>query len=666
MDKKLSQWAKENQLNYHTAYQQFKRGTLPISAYKSSTGQILIGEQPVAVTTVVASEGSFLEPLNIDIATASETSTRTNKAHRIRPTDRYNHISDAISPFSKTSLYGGTGDVTIRDAAILCQQAYYGFSIFRSTIDLLTDFSVGKIFFKDGTKKNKQFFESYFKEINLHNLMAMWFREYYRSGNIFIWRIEGKLKDNDVRNLTKTFGLQNSIAADIRLPIRYVICNPADIIAQGNISFANSSYSKILTDYELERLKNPRTDQDRDVLNSLPDEIRTQIQNKRNTSVSIPLDPSILIANFYRRQSYESFAVPMAYPVLEDLNAKKELKLMDQAIARTAQQAILHISMGTELKDGRIHIDQKAKVALQKIFENESVGRVLITDWTVEAKFVLPQISDILDPKKYEILDKDIALGLSNILFVQGEKFSNQHAKVELFIEQIKQNREEFLTEFLVPEMKRMAKNLGLRGIPEPEFEEIDLKNELEYAKLYARLSEIGVLTPSEAIDAIETGKLPSKDISVENQKELKTLKDDDLYSPLTMKKGVPNGAGRPSGTSAPQTTKKISPIGGAEKAFSFAKIKENLLLATELHNKVKQVIQKKHNLKKLNADQSEICDSISEIVMANEINKDWLSKAEEYVDSPNDKNCERINLINALCQEKGINVYLGAILLDS
>ena len=125
------------------------------------------------------------------------------------------------------------------------------------------------------------------------------------------------------------------------------------------------------------------------------------------------------------------FAVPMGYPVLEDINFKQELKKMDMAIARTMQQAILLVTMGTEPDKGGVN--QKNLQAMQTLFENQSVGRVLISDYTTDAKFVVPQISDLMDSKKYEIVNNDINIGLNNIFFGTKETYSNQNAKIKVF-----------------------------------------------------------------------------------------------------------------------------------------------------------------------------------------------------------------------------------------
>ena len=162
----------------------------------------------------------------------------------------------------------------------------------------------------------------------------------------------------------------------------------------GNISFTNASYYKSLSDYELERLKNPRTEEDKQVLENLPAETKKQIKDGKSTQIRIPLEKDKVTAIFYKKQDYEPFSVPMGYPVLEDINWKAELKKMDMAISRTMQQAVLLVTMGTDPERGGVN--QKNLEAMQKLFENESVGRVLIADYTTKADFVVPNIGAIL------------------------------------------------------------------------------------------------------------------------------------------------------------------------------------------------------------------------------------------------------------------------------
>jgi hypothetical protein len=613
------------------------------------------------------------EPLMVASASVSEvkasvegSSTRRNISSSIQRTDRYKNIDDGIIPFRYSTGIKNASNMNIRDAVILCQKAYYNFSIFRNTIDLMTEFSNNNIYFTGGSQKSKDFFEALFRKINLADFQDQFFREYYRSGNIFIYRFDTLVQDADITKITQTFGLNTSEAA-VNLPSRYMILNPADIQMAGSINFSVGRYYKMISDYELERLKNPKTDEDREVFESLPPETKKMIQQKLAGTISLPLDGERLCAVFYKKQDYEPFAIPMGFPVLDDINWKAEMKKMDMSITRTMQQAILLVTMGAEPEKGGVN--QKNLEAMQKLFENQSIGRVLIADYTTKAQFVIPDIGNLIGPQKYEVVDRDIQIGLNNIL-IGNEKFANQSIKVQVFIERLKQAREAFINEFLIPEIRRISKDLGFKNYPMPHFQDIDLKDDVQYIRIYNRLMELGILTPEEGIRAIETGRLPTQDESELSQQKYKELKYKGYYQPLIG--GVKqNEEGRPAGTGTPQTTKNVKPIGQgkqskAEEKYSFNKVKENLILAQKLEEEVSAFLRKKHKIRKLSGQQKEIAEQISKIIIANESPEVWGSKIEDYVNSPVDKNDENISSINIIAYNHQIDSYLASILFHS
>ena len=656
------------------------------------------------------------EPLMASYGTAT-TSRRRNVAGVIERTDRFKNINDGLIPFKTSKGYGKTS-LSIRDAVILCQKCYYNFSIFRNIIDTMTEFSTSGIYFRGGNRKSREFFEALFNKINLGDFQDKFFREYYRSGNVFTYRYDALLSEQDVKSITQAYGAQILPKLPVKkmtIPSRYTILNPADIQLHGSLNFSEGKYYKVLSDYELERVKNPKTDEDLEIYNSLDEDSKRLLKQKgTTTSLYIPLNPDKLNAVFYHKQDYEPFAVPMGYPVLEDINFKYEMKKMDMAIARTIQQAILLVTMGEEPEKGGINQENLKK--MQTLFQNESVGRVLIADYTTKAEFVIPQIGNLLDAKKYEVVNHDINVGLNNI-FVGGEKFANQSAKVEVFIERLKCGREAFINNFLLPEVKRIAKSLGFRSFPTPYFESINLKADSETLRIYTRLVELGILTAEEGVEAIETHRLPTKEESIESQEEFKKLKDKGLYEPIAggpetqkdlsdrqqegqmelqketnksqekmgrekLKMAGPEGpngkpsppgakvgkpAGRPSGTKdAPyKSNRKVTPIGGKE-GYSMARVKELFILSQDLEVKVSKVLREKHSVKRLTNQQKEISREISNIVMANEEPECWLENVKKYCDKPVDQNKERVNEINEIACEHDVGMESASILYAS
>lgn len=621
----------------------------------------------------------YVQPIMISEASEYEaTRSRRNISSTIERTDKYKNIEDGLVPFKYSSggTYQNRSSIDVRDAVRLCQKAYYNFSVFRNTIDLMTEFSVSPIYFKGGSKKSREFFNAFFKKINLWSFQDKFFREFYRSGNVFVYRFDAKLKSEDLRKITQTFGAipemsNTSEAGSISIPSKYIILNPADIQLTGSLSFYSGRYSKITSDYELQRLKNPQSEEEIELANNLDDETKKNLKIKNLTHLLLPLSPDRIAAVFYKKQDYEPFAVPMGYPVLEDLNAKSEMKKIDMAIARTMQQAVLLVTMGTEPAKGGVN--QRNLEAMQKLFENQSVGRVLISDYTTKAEFVIPQIGDLLDPKKYEILDKDIRIGLNNILISENEKFSNQSIKVKVFMERLKEARESFISEFLFPEIKRICKKLGFKNYPTPYFEDVDMRDGIQYSKIYNRLVELGVLTPEEGIHAMRSGVLPEPDESLDSQHKFKELREKGLYEPLIggKKDEISKQAGRPEGTTGiPQSTKNISPVGesraSAEGQFVLSKIKDNFILAQNLNVQVEALLKEKHKIKKLGKAQKEICAQIAELIMANESSENWLSNAAVYVEKPEDKHKEAVKKIQAIAAEHQVDNYLACVLYAS
>jgi hypothetical protein len=537
----------------------------------------------------------------------------------------------------------------------------------------MTEFSTSKIYFTGGNKKARDFLDALFKKINIDNFVDKFFREYYRSGNVFIYRFDYKVNSGDVAKITQVFGSDSITAAErLELPSKYMILNPADIQYGGNISFVGGNYYKILTDYELQRLRNPTTDEDREVLKSLNEKNKLNLQKKvlsgAGAYITIPLDTEQVSAVFYKKQDYEPFSVPMGFPVLEDINWKQEMKKMDMALTRTTQQAVLLITMGSELKSGALNVNQKNIEAMQALFQNQSVGKVLVSDFTTKAQFIIPDIASILDPKKYEVVNTDIQQGLNNIL-IGDEKFSSSSIKTNIFMQRLEQGRQAFLNDFLVPEVKRLCKNLGFKNFPMPHFEEIDIRDSSVWNRVSAQLVQLGVLTPEEGLQAIETGRLPDPEESLESQRKFKGFKDEGLYAPIAAG-GAAGGlsTGRPPGAKAPQTSKVPSPSGGNKKApaiasYSMKGISQTFKEYEMLSAKVEDFLKKKHKKKSLNQEQKSIAEQISQNIIINEEKANWDYSIKAYCEGEKQDNPEKIAKLLDISEEHGVDIFSAAIL---
>jgi translation elongation factor EF-G len=180
-----------------------------------------------------------------------------------------------------------------------------------------------------------------------------------------------------------------------------------------------------------------------------------------------------------------------------------------------------------------------------------------------------------------------------------------------------------------------------------------------------AQLLQYGILTADEGLEAMNSGRLPEPEESVESQKKFKELRDEGYYNPL-IGGNEKEEEGRPDGSTSPQTTKKVSPIGentvGKEK-FSIDKIKENLLLAQKLESEIQEQLKTKYDNKRVTNKIRSLAEEICQVVMANEMPEQWLEKVVDYIDNPIDTNHNKISEVQTIACEHQVDDYLASLL---
>jgi len=607
-----------------------------------------------------AAMASYEESFNLKKSKASRTNTSLTYPGNKTINGELNNISKGVTPFEED-----VNGVSIKDAIQLCQKAYWNVAIFRSTIDIQSEFANSKLHFKSPNKRSANFFQAWYEKINGWALGQKFFTEWFRSGNVFLFRFDGDLNIKDYRKIIRA-GKETlaAISTTKKIPLRYIILNPADMKCDGGVSFVNARYHKVLNPYERERLRNPKTEEETEFYNTLPPETKRNIE--AGGDVTLTLDQERLTAIFCGKQDYEAMAVPMYYPVLPDINLKLEFKKAEQIIARTVDYAVLLVTAGEQERSASKNNELIA--LLSDLFSSESVGRVLVSDYSTKAEFVIPDLGKIFGSEKYQVVNEDIAHGLMNI-FWGNEKFANSMVKIQVFLERLNQAREAYLNYFLKPEMKRIAEILNLQDIPEVVFEQINLKDEVEFMKIYTRLAELGVLTPEELFEAIESHELPLNENSVISQKDFKALRDSGLYQPLIGNKATTDQGGRPVGTKAPKRV-NVGPIGASvedEQLFAVSSIGDSLKDYFDLRELVEAEYKSKNNIQRLSKKHKDICQATADAIILQESQSDWTTSVKNYIEDPSIfKNNQQTEEIYEIAAKHQLNNKLAAVLYHS
>ena len=600
-----------------------------------------------------------------EASTSGFSGSRTNRAAYTTLHNRYSSISSGLLPYE----YSSEG-ITCRDAIELCQKAYCNVAVFRNAIDIMSEFTNTDVYLEGGSKKSREFFYEWFKRVNLTSLKDQYFREYYRSGNVFLYRIDGKFQVDDYAKLVNQVG--NIGSSTNKIPLKYILLNPYDVVAKRTTTFNYGSvYQKVLSEYELARLSNPQTEEDIAIFEALDDEIKTSILGGSfsNEGISINLDPKRLSYSFYKKQDYEPFAIPFGFPVLDDINAKLELKKMDQSITRTVENVILLITMGADPEKGGVNPNNMT--AMQNLFKNESVGRVLVSDYTTKAEFIMPELNLVLGPEKYQVLNEDIKQGLQNVI-VGEEKFNSTQVKAQIFIDRLKESRHGFLNDFLNKEIKRVAKSLGFRSWPEAKMKDMDMRDEVQLMRASTRLMELGIITPKQGMEMFENGKFPHPDQLESAQKEL--LKEREkghfnplvggvpVFSPLDKPSDKPLGprkeSGRPEGTTG---------IPLANATYSRANIQKTIYSIDSFIHDSKDKMISHLQVKELSGDQEVMLSTLCESIICSQDKESWAKTLESCVKDFNKiEGLGTLREVLDISSEHSLETYPAAILYHS
>ncbi len=566
-------------------------------------------------------------------------------------TSDYFHINNSATPFHTDKC--GIGAY---ESVELCQKAFYGFPAFRNPILMQSYLSNSPLHWTGKNKKVVKFYKEWAKKCNLWHLANEWFLEWFRSGNVFTYCFTGDLKLSEVKKVSLAKGLE-AVARNRKLPLKYILLNPCDVRGIGTSIFSDQSYGKVLNAYEISVLENPQTEHDKAIYEGLDPEVKKAIKTK--SSPVITLDPSRLRIAFSAKQSYEPMAVPPYFGVLRSINFKQILRSAEEKVAASADFCILLVKAGS--KDLKTTENNKLVQGMANLFSAQSVGRVLFGHWSTELDFQIPELNKIFGNEKYINVDKDIINGMNDIM-ASDENFATGQTKTKIYLQLLSQARESFLNYFLIPEIDKIAAEMGFAeaDIPQVQFEEVSLESLNEAKKLYNRLYELGVLTPEELFNAYETNQIPLFESAVEKQKEFKAQKKAGLFEPLIGNKAE---AGRPNGTGTPKTKNTVAPKGG--KA-SLEKLQEIYPAMSSLTEAVQKAYKEKNSLARLGKNHKQFCEAIWEKIVVAESPDKWRESVANYVESPFKGETEQKAEIEELSDEHQIGLLEAALIYHS
>lgn len=215
----------------------------------------------------------------------------------------------------------------------------------------------------------------------------------------------------------------------------------------------------------------------------------------RRGETSIPYNGYIIYRNLLPQATYPQ---PYLQPTLGALARKYALQRLDAAVSARMVEAFRHAKVGNDTypaDDGDI---EALRTELERASNDYAVFNI-VTNHTVDIQWVIPDYRDLLDPNKYEIVDRDIAAGLGfpRILLLgeteRSNSADNQVASLGVlsFIRHIQRD----IIQWVYHVYRDVAEANAITRVPKPEFMPVRIADTNQLLQYATMLFETGILS---------------------------------------------------------------------------------------------------------------------------------------------------------------------------
>lgn len=275
-----------------------------------------------------------------------------------------------------------------------------------------------------------------------------------------------------------------------------------------------------------------RTEKDRqaaqEILNALPEYLKKAIIGKGIISDKIILSKENMYRSTDQKPDYKLRPKPGLLRIAKELMLREFLRDLDFVNAFGSQKtSITHAKGGTKEKPWP---KEKVEAFHKLITEGPPGDKVITTPGDCEITKVDNKLSEMLDPKKYQAVNKDILdfFGIT-VVFIPTEisNINNQTVTVSIkpFIQEIKEQRKLF-KRFLKVYFEVINEKNGFTEVPDIEFEFTNLQDSKEL------IAELNFLFEKGCISFYDLVPMFDMDVDEQIEKKQKSWKNRKDVSP--------------------------------------------------------------------------------------------------------------------------------------
>jgi len=489
----------------------------------------VVSTSQVGNTEIVKKDDGSAEILVRDLAVGS-TTNRDNTWETV--------WADHVSMENMQEGLPSDGIARIKKA----MQYYDRDAIVSKSVDLLSQLANDGFKIRSEKKEIEDFYKKWWIDIKGYSFLTQFFKEYFRSANIYPLRnlVPYKPKNKDVNDVTKRLVEANAklekeyedakatlevlredptedrteeikkwehevYERKIRwtkqmIPASYTILNPTSVKIEGPESFPELQQMRLNVDEKtVEAISNQDNPMHKFVVNALPADIVWQVKDGKQDSVVI--NPIYCNRVTRGKQDYEKYATPLCAHAFESLDYKYELREMDKSTVRSVRNRILKVTIGNDMFPVT---DETQLKALARTFNNPSRDLTIFWNHTLQIQYIEPDL-DSLNKDKYESPNEEIraCFGVSKVLTGnENGSIGNNVLNLKGLIELLDEAQQMFL-EWFREECQFIARSLDMKDIPEAEFGKLNMKDENKFITVILQMLDRQLISYETAMETL-------------------------------------------------------------------------------------------------------------------------------------------------------------------
>lgn len=385
------------------------------------------------------------------------------------------------------------------------EDIYQRVGLVKNVIDLMGDFGSQGIRLVHKNKRIERFYRTWFKKIKGKDRSERFLNNIYKTGNVVINRQTGKLSLKVTDSLYRAVAspdLQINDLEDIKLekreiPWKYTFIDPFYVeVSAGSLSSftQNKTYELVLPSNLRRTINSPKTPQEQDIVNGLPQQIIEAAKTKK----PFPLDPAKTMVFHYKKDDWQSWAYPMIYSIMDDITVIEKLKLADMAALDGAISNIRIFKLGS--LEHKIAPTKAAAGKLAQILGNNVGGGTMDLIWGPDIELIESKtnVHQFLGEAKYTPHLNSVYAGLGIPPTLTGTYgaagTTNNFISLKTLTQRLQYGRD-LLTEFWDREIALVQKAMGFRYPAKVEFDRMDLSNEDSEKALLIQLADRNLIS---------------------------------------------------------------------------------------------------------------------------------------------------------------------------